>query len=983
MSAEHKFGRTFVGRDTHLQHLLTAFEAAEDGHGSFVMVAGEPGIGKTTLCQRLITLVSQRGGRALVGHRYEEGSLAFPYLPFVEALHGYTASLDPDSLRRALRGTSDAVLRLLPEIRQRLHVPAPILGDPEEERYRLLQGVADFLQQASATHAMLLVLEDLHDADRGTLGLLTHLSRNLAGSRILTIGTYRDVEVNRAHPLAGTLAELRRAPASDRLLLRGLSPGEVQQMMDALTGQQVRRTLVEAVHRQTEGNPLFVEEVLRYLAEAGHVSHLEGRWRRTDSQSAEQSIPEGLRDVIGKRLSKLSQVCDQMLSIAAVIGREFQLDVLEGVVTLSDEDLARALAEARSAGIIEEETSAAQVRYRFTHALFRQALYEEMIAPRRNRLHREVARIIEQVYARHLLDHAAALAEHFSHSSDASDLAKAIDYGVVAAQQAVAIYGYGDAARLYEWAIHAQEALEPNDKARLCDLWLALGAVQMPAGEPRRAADIAAPEAFARAVELDDAGRVGQACRLALEALHRESQANIGQPEFEAWAQRATLWALDGTADRAYADIAMGRVLWRARRMEGIALLSRALALARQLDDSELLFTAAWQNLRVLMEHNFESAFALASEFIGRLRVGVSHRTQGQILEFCGQALLCGGDRDRAEAAFRELSALAGRTMDTWIHINALSWQAVLAVLDGRLDDALTLRAEMIALADESGSAGGFPLRGTSRALILRGQPEEVVSAGESYGLIALAHAGRRAEATVGLKATLAGRLAADGTLDPGAIRADSIRLFEAAAVIEDRATISLLLPILDRFPPLDPIILTCVPRWMGLVAAREHDWKTARSHYGYALELCGRIRYRPEIALINLELAELALDQAVEVGRPRDQSLQLEATEHLAFALNEFRNMGMDLALERASTLQNRIAPRPPAKARYPGGLTVREVEVLRLIAAGKTNQDIANELVISINTVIRHVRNIFVKIGASHRSEAATYATRNGLIS
>src|SRR5207245_2362432 len=210
-----------------------------------------------------------------------------------------------------------------------------------------------------------------------------HLSRGLQGSRLLIVGTYRDVEVDRGHPLSGALAELRRAATFLRVPLRGLTVDEVQRMMSIVRGQEVPWSRAEAIHRQTEGNPLFVQEVLRYLVEEGIVVREDGRYLLADTDAG---IPEGLRDVVGKRLSRLSEKTNQALSIAAVIGREFRLDVLQRVAGLPEEELYAALEEANERAVVEQRQTLGAVGFRFTHAFFRQTLYEEIFIPRRIRL---------------------------------------------------------------------------------------------------------------------------------------------------------------------------------------------------------------------------------------------------------------------------------------------------------------------------------------------------------------------------------------------------------------------------------------------------------------------------------------------------------------------------------------------------------------------------------------------------------------------
>ena len=405
---EPLYRTTFVGREAEMRQLQAAFDGASSGDGSLFMVVGEPGIGKTTLCEQVAAYVRANCGTTLIGHCYEEGSLSLPYLAFVEAMRSYVLERDLDDLKEELGGGAADLARIVPELEGRLGVEPTPPSDPEQDRYRLLQAASTFLRSASNARPLLIVLEDLHDADSGTLDMLKHVARGLSGSRLLIVGTYRDVEVDRSHALSGALAELRRVSAFGRIALRGLTADEVQRMMAAIAGREVPWSLSEAVYRQTEGNPLFVQEVLRDLEEEGHLS---GEGPISD---AAMSIPEGLRDVIGKRLTRLSQECNRVLSIAAVIGREFRLDVLQGVSEKSEEELFAALEEAQGAAVIEERPSTgAAVSFWFTHAFFRQTLYEEMFAPRRIRLHQQVGRALEGVHESRPEEHAAEMAEHF------------------------------------------------------------------------------------------------------------------------------------------------------------------------------------------------------------------------------------------------------------------------------------------------------------------------------------------------------------------------------------------------------------------------------------------------------------------------------------------------------------------------------------------------------------------------------------------
>src|SRR3984893_91083 len=205
-----------------------------------------------------------------------------------------------------------------------------------------------------------------------------------------------------------------------------------------------------------------MREVVRYAAESGLIKREGGVWVATTDSLITQ-IPEGLKDVIGRRLTGLSEGCNRVLSVASVIGRDFAVDVLQRVGGITEDELMSALEEAMRVSLIEDMKGGREARYRFTHAFFRQTLYEEMIAPRRLRMHNEVAKALEKHYEGRWQEHAAELAEHFSHSSREEDLKKAVKYGRLAAARAVSVNAYGEAVRYLDQALEVQEVLEPKD----------------------------------------------------------------------------------------------------------------------------------------------------------------------------------------------------------------------------------------------------------------------------------------------------------------------------------------------------------------------------------------------------------------------------------------------------------------------------------------------------------------------------------------
>jgi len=890
------YRKVFVGREPEQKQLQTAFSGAMSGQGALMMVVGEPGIGKTALCEQLATYVTLRGGKTLVGHCYEEGSLSLPYLAFVEAMRSYVLTRETRDLRKELGTGAADVARIVSEVREKLKVEPRFPESPEEERYRLFQAVTSFLTNAAKVQPLLIVLEDLHDSDKGTLEMLIHVSRNLSGARLLIVGTYRDVEVDRTHPLSAALAELRRVATFDRVLLRGLNADEVRRMLESITREEVPWSLAEAVHRQTEGNPLFVQEVVRYLVEEGLISREEGHWKAT---TLEMSIPEGLRDVVGKRLSGLSPECNRILSIASVIGRDFRLDALQKVADVSDDELFTALEEAKGAAVLEEQASVGiGASFRFTHAFFRQILYEEMFAPRRIRTHQQVGRALEDVYARRREDHAAELAEHFAQSTEHDDLVKALEYSEMAAERASSVYAYGEAVRLLEQALKVQEVLDPEDKG--------LGDALDMAGEPRHGLDVEAPEALSLAEAIGDSVRASRVCWLALMALNFEqSGMMLTSSEAAQWLERADHYAEPDTVARALTDAMSGSMKYATgHTAEGITLLNRGLDLARRLGDPETFWmTASLWLFNAQAPQRAEKRLELAEELAEQSRAGISLWTLFWTLGMMGHVFLASGQRERTEEVWNELKEIAERTHQTNILLFTMAVYGYLANLDGHLEEAVGIARRLMARGEELGlrtfasvGAGAMSLR---PLLLLRKaddaiQPWIQAAPGSAIGALCLAYLRQYAEVVEILEQHVLARPNI-GTDEDETPASGDIMCLEAAVLVGHREAAELLLQRFAGTSARTPggLYVTCFSRHLGAAAALLARYEEARNHYQEAIRVCTEMRFRPELALTRLQLAELLLEHYPDEKK--------EALEHLDFAINEFREMKMQPSLERA----------------------------------------------------------------------------------
>jgi DNA-binding CsgD family transcriptional regulator len=998
----------FVGRESELQQLQGAFEAvADSGDGRLIMLVGEPGIGKTALCEQLSSSVSTRRGRTLVGHCYPEGSAGVPYQPFVEAFEAFARQHDADALRAELGPNASEVARMVPVLRSRLQVELSAPENPEDDRLRLLSGILDCLRNIGTAQPLLLVLEDLHDADRGTLDLLVYLARHLAGTPLLVVGTYRDVEVDRTHPLAAALAELRRGSRFERMHLGELSVDEVQRLLASSSQQAVPRALAEHVHHRSGGNALFVHELLRFLIGEGLVERRDGALHKVrEEASLVGEMPEGLRDVVGKRLSRLSLAATQVLHVASIIGREFQLEVLRRVHPRPEEELENALAEAVAEAIVDEHlVVGATITYRFRHAFFQQTLADEIMAPQRIRLHQQVAHVLEEVHSRRLEEHATELAEHYSFSSDASDLSKAVEYAALAAKRATDVFAYGEASRQLERALAVQDLVNPDDRVRRLDLLLALGAVLFPSGDTERAVTQVGPEAFALAEKLGDRSRAFRACRLVLDCLFSQSAgagqsrgSTDAQPAYLVWAERARHYSDPDSIERVHTDLAFAHELHMGGQYaEAHALRLQALALARQHSDPEALFNCA-----ILLPQGapkrWEERVRLAKECAGWPRQGLSSQTLGYALWLCGLVLLSEGERAQAEDLFRQLAELAQHTRVATVGLSAAGSDAILAIIDGHLDDALELIRRYIERADEA----GVPIRGrnfAARALLppalylgradiwlsmfgepaarttLTGQGLQLFSRAAQRA-ICLAQLGRLEEARA-----VVGPILNDldgGTIDDESLIVALINLLQAAIAVEHKAAAQALAAHLTCVSHLtgEAAFRTCVARHLGDAAALTGDHTAARAYYLQALEAAGRIRFRPELALTHLRLAELL----VEGG---DDHAQSEALEHLDVAIPELQDMHMQPGLERGLALRVKLTPdatQEPARQSASDTLTAREREIASLVADGLSNRDIAEKLVISEGTVEVHVKHILGKLSFSSRAQVAGWFARQG---
>ena len=936
-------GPVFVGRQRELAELRAGLEDAVGGRGRFFLVVGEAGIGKTRLAEELAREAAERGGVALWG-RCWEGEGAPPYWPWVQVIRALLQGVPAEELRPAVGAGAPYLVPLVPELGERFRDLPALSTSPRSEhaRFYLFDAVATLLRSAAQRTPLVLVLDDLQWADAPSLLLLQFLAHELRDVRILLLGTYREVEVRQAPAVAEILGALGRD--GHHVPLRGLGEEEVRRFLEETIGRSPAPVLVRAVHRETEGNPFFVDEIVRLLVAERALE------RHEDPSPGRFPVPQGVREAIRRRLAPLPPPAREALALASVVGREFDLAILHRACGLDPEALLETLGPALAREIVVREPGGVG-RYRFAHALIRETLYEELGPAERIRLHGQIGEVLEEVHRTDPTPHLTALAHHFLEAAPARGADKALVYSTRAGRHAAASLAYEAAAAHFQSALEVLGLARPGDERERCELLLARGDVQWKSGDGR-----GARETFQQAAEI--ARRIGDAPLLARSALGFAGEGSrllwvrsevVDQPRIELLEE--ALHRLGdgdpGLRAQLLARLAIN-LYWAPEPERVVALSEEAVRLARQLGDPRLLaavLRARW--IALWRPEGAAERLAIADEILH-----LGERTGDRELALLGHRFRIVGFLEHGDvvATDREIEAwaqIAGELRQPLYLTDLAMWRATRAIMDGRFADGEEQAQRAVELGQREPDVQPilrheiqtFLLhfhKGCLDQLVGRSQPRTGVPATmfqRCARAFVWSETGRQAEARRELSA-----LAKEGFPLPrdGAWVVSMSLLSAVAAELNDRTSAAQLYELLMPYAGRVGIFAAGLACWgsvsyhLGLLASTLGRVADAIRHYEDAATVHERMGARPFLAWTQLAHARLLLTR--DAGARRGEAAAL-----LTSALATARELGMDGLVAKVRRLGLDAAPTAGAQEPADGEAVFRnEGDVWTVIYAG-----------------------------------------------
>lgn len=990
----------FIGRGREIESLLRSLETALSGLPQATLVVGEAGIGKTRLLREFQAAARQRSVEVCAGRGYDEFTV--PFLPFIEALEPRLRTL-PTAMERAL-GPDAAIIRAL--LQGEGGAPAkPAASPDDEDRMRVHLAVARAVIELARRGPLVLTLDDLHWVDQASLDLFAHLVlsvADIAGHEslpLLIVGSTRPFD-HEPH-IARAVGRFQREAICQTLELGGLDEAEVSQLLGSLGVARASHQVVAAVNDATRGNPLFVQEVVhRLVKQSGGVSSLSFDLAVSP---LEGYLPADVVGAITARVRDLGEEARGVLTLAAFLGEPFALRVLSAVTGHEERDLLRVLDEALAQGLLVTD----QRGFQFAHALIRQVFYSEPTPAVRQQCHAQIAAVLVSMHAGRRDEDVLEIAHHLIAAGTAVEAATVFTYAQRAAERAFAGASWRDAARYYQAALAADDVahcLVPPERA----------ALHYQAGVAHFRDQDAGPclAQFERAIaefeQCGDARGLGR-------ALIGKTRAHLtlAAVAFGTLVDTAPLHAAaERVADEDPALCGaiwaeMAQVFWTARQpAQGEEMARRALLIGERLGD-DALAAEALRALWLVQSQTMQVPAALESLEVG---LALAQRSgdvwiESHLKQRVPLTLVWLGRFDEAAAAAAAATELTQVTHDWGDHSLALGALVCVAVARGDFAAAERHAQQVERMRYRSGYpwAGPTAMPAMACAHLWRGD-----CAAAEHTLATLAEPGQVFEdpgpailvSSYLLRAVVAayadptddGRAAVRGRVIamPRATANESADVYALGVfgAVVDLA--DLLADAVMAEAALDPLVraaehgvrfstgwITLIPRALGVVATLQRDWSRASGWFDTAIEQASSAHAQPELGRAYLDYARLLIAR----GRRTDRS---RARDLLGRAGAIFAALGMVLFARQAGVLAESLEARLPAPGRTAGRATLsrREREILLRLARGRSDAEIARELVLNPETVGRDVRRVLARFGVTSRAEAAAAAVSQGLI-
>ena len=968
--------RPIVGRARELDVFRAAFERMLAGRSQLVLISGEPGIGKTRCAEALAEMAEDKGALVLWGRCHEEAG-APPYWPWVQILRAYIDATSLDEVRLDMGPAARDIAALVPELldssREMQETPSAIT-DSSPARFRTFDAIRQFFNRATQQVPITLVLDNLHWADAPSLALLEFLSQELLRSRLLIVATYRDAAVTRKSPLQSSLGALRRDSGVERVHLARLSQTALGEVAERLCDVSLSESAVKMIYEQTEGNPLFAIELIKVLIDESAGAEISAMPTR---------IPAGVHETIGRRLIRLSERCNHLLCVAAVYGRRFTVREMAAALEEDVQGVLMDLEPAIQAGIVQA-SSGAPGGCEFTHALIRDTIYEDLPTVDRLRLHGRAGDALVSVHAAHLEGALTRIAHHYHQSSPLGTTEKAVAYAFLAAESAVRMYAYEDALLHYDRVIETMESGGMTHDERLTRAYILRGSALMQLGQVQESIE-ALLEAVNQSRVLGNAELlVDVLMLLAMSSRHAE------QRHFVPLLERTLklLPASDSAARaKALATLAFAqRTLADQSRTE--PLVDEALSVASRSCNATAR-CACYQLTMMALRGNPENLQRRLQ--IGKEHVAVARSTGNTDLlaeAYHWQALnyFEAGQLDELEPLLDHYARLSAARIG--LHQYQVGAHRVtLALLRGDWVDLETRIEGLLELGtktrreDADGVYGAqmFALnRDLGRVHALAPQIKEFAASAtkrmwEPGLMLICAEVDLLAEAQA-----IFDRLV---DRDCSGIRRDDMYVTclvfcaQTCCVLGDAAEAQSLYQLLQAYRGQTVNHPTAVcfgsaELYLAMLAATAGRPELACAHFYEAVTRNRAMRAWPALARTLHRHGAFLVARADEAERQRGLELLRDA-DALA------RRLGMARIIIDIEALLRSV----DRAVKYPDELTAREVEVLRLLARGRTNKDISLALTISLKAVGTHVRNVLSKTQCAKRTDVEAYAIRHGL--